>query len=44
MSAQHLTPPRPEGGNDWPSAPTYGQSPQGGLPFAPAASPRQYAK
>jgi TM2 domain-containing membrane protein YozV len=41
MSAQHLTPPRPEGGNDWPSAPTYGQSPQGGLPFAPAASPRQ---
>ena len=41
MTAQHPTPPRPEGSHDWPSAPSYGQSPQGGLPFEPAAPPRQ---
>ena len=41
MNAQNPTPPRPDGSQNWPSAPTYGQSPQGGLPFEPAASARQ---
>ena len=41
MNAQNPTPPRPDGSQNWPSAPTYGQNPQGGLPFEPAAPPRQ---
>jgi len=38
MSAQNPTPSRPDGSHGWPSAPSYGQTPAGALPFQPAAS------
>ena len=41
MNAQNPTPPRPDDGHGWPSAPSYGQAPKDGLHFQPASARQQ---